>query len=370
MLTNLVGNAIKFTKAGEVTVRVSCDRDAQEDYQLRFKISDTGIGISPETQKILFQPFTQADSSTTRKFGGTGLGLAISRQLVERMGGQIGVESEEGEGSTFWFTVTLRKAKAGVAADRNHFLDRPRVLIVGAECAGNRFIGEELLSWKTRPDAASSASQALERLKSEARQKDPYLLAIIDRDIPAGDAFALAGAIKADSELCTTRLILLTDYGKRISPKELEEAGFSSCCYKPVRQSVLFDCLKEVINKVHGPVSHAPAPNSALSDAGQKQRVRILVVDDSAINQRVALSQLKQLGYTAESVSDGLAALESVKLGSYDMILMDCQMPGLDGYEATQGIRALKDIPQPYIIGMTANAMEGDRGEMPASRNE
>ena len=226
VLTNLVGNAIKFTEVGEVTVRVSCDTENERECELRFKVSDTGIGIAPETQKKLFEAFTQADSSTTRKFGGTGLGLAISRQLVEKMGGKIGVESAIGKGSTFWFTVRLQKSPALQSVlDSNHRLLNMRVLVVDDNAISGQFIHEQIVAWKMRNGIATTGAEALDCLRRAAREGDPYPLAIIDLQMPDMDGMALAREIKADPKISDTRLILLAGFGKRISSEELQRRG-------------------------------------------------------------------------------------------------------------------------------------------------
>ncbi len=260
VLTNLVGNAIKFTDVGEVTVRVSCDTEKEQECELRFKVSDTGMGISPETQKNLFKAFTQADSSTTRKFGGTGLGLAISRQLVEKMGGEIGVESAIGEGSTFWFTVRLRKSPSPQStSDSNHRLANMRALIVDNNAVSGQFIREQIVAWEMRNGVATTGAEALSCLRRAAREGDPYPLGIIDQQMPDMDGMALAREIKADPTISDTRLILLTSFGKRISSEELHASGFANCCFKPVRQSTLFDCLANVMGEAPVTLPHSPA---------------------------------------------------------------------------------------------------------------
>jgi two-component system sensor histidine kinase/response regulator len=253
VLINLVGNAIKFTEVGAVTVRVSCAKEKEQECELRFQVSDTGMGISPETQKRLFNAFTQADSSTTRKFGGTGLGLAISKQLVEKMGGLIGVESALGKGSTFWFTVPLRKSPPPQSTlDSDHRLANLRALLVDDNAVSGQFIHEQILAWKMRNGIALTGAEALRLLHSAARDGDPYPLAIIDQQMPDMDGMALARKIKADPMISGTRLILLTSFGKRISPQELHASGFTDCCSKPVRRSTLFDCLASALDQSPG----------------------------------------------------------------------------------------------------------------------
>ena len=360
VLTNLVGNAIKFTSAGEVTVRISCDTEDESQCELRFQVSDTGIGIAPENQKSLFEAFTQADTSTTRKFGGSGLGLAISKQLVEKMGGHIGLKSTVGKGSIFWFTVCLHKQPAIPAVlEENHRLVNIRVLIVNDNAITGQFLHEQIVAWKIRNGIAATGTDALDRLRSAAREEDSYLLAIIDTEMPDMDGLALARKIKADPKIAGTRLILLTGFDKRISPEELRAAGIENCCFKPVRQSALFDCLA---NAMLG--TSATSQSSAgfpVAPGPQWQRARVLIAEDNAVNQKVALEQLKRLGYRAEAVPNGLAVLEALGRNYYEIILMDCQMPEMDGYEATRRIRARSgNFRQPYIIAMTAHAMQGD----------
>ncbi len=364
MLTNLVGNAIKFTDVGEVTVRVSCEVELERECKLRFKVNDTGMGISPETQKELFKAFSQADSSTTRKFGGTGLGLAISKQLVEKMGGEIGVESTPGRGSTFWFTVSLRKSPSQLSTlDGDHRLVNLRALIVDNNVLSGQFIHEQIVAWKLRNGLATTGAEALRRLHRAAREGDPYLLGIIDQQMPDMDGMALAREIKADPTISGIRLILLASFGKRVRLEELHASGFTDCCFKPVRQSALFDCLAKAIGGAPATLSPSAAERQQPSLLiPHRQKARVLVAEDNPVNQLVALGQLKKLGYTADTASNGRAALEALEHARYDIVLMDCQMPEIDGYEATRRIRARRGaFPQPYIIAMTAHAMTGDR---------
>ena len=360
VLTNLVGNAIKFTESGEVTVHVSCDTENEEQCELRFKVSDTGMGIAPEIQKKLFEAFSQVDTSTTRKFGGTGLGLAISRQLVEKMGGKIGLESALGKGSTFWFTVPLQKSPAlQPVLDSDHRLVNMRVLVVDDNTTSGLFLHEQIVAWKMRNGTATTGADALDCLRKAAREGDPYLLAIIDQEMPNMDGPALAREIKADPEIAGTGLILLAGFGKRISSEELRVAGFADCCFKPVRQSTLFDCLANTVLDASA-TSHSSA-GPPVPARPQRQTARVLIAEDNSVNQQVALGQLKQLGYTADAVPNGLAVLKALEHTHYDIILMDCQMPEMDGYEATRRIRARwGNFPPPYIIAMTAHAMHGD----------
>ncbi len=359
MLTNLVGNAIKFTKVGEVTVCVSCDTENERECELRFKIIDSGMGIEPETQKKLFRAFGQGDTSTTRKFGGTGLGLAISRQLVQKMGGIIGLESTPGKGSTFWFTVHLKKSPALQSVlDGNHPLINMRVLVVDDNTTNCRFLHEQIIAWKMRNGTATSGADALDCLRKAAREGDSYPLAIVDLEMPSMDGMALAREIKVDPKIASTRLILLAGFGKGIHSEELRAAGFADYCFKPVRQSALFDCLVNATLGASAKSDSTPEPPAAPHPPVKKARV--LIAEDNAVNQQVTLGQLKKLGYIADAVPNGLAVLEALNHTPYDIILMDCQMPELDGYEATRRVRARSgNAPGPYIIAVTAHAMQG-----------
>ena len=376
ILTNLVGNAIKFTQQGEVVVRVLKESETPTHVQLRFEIKDTGLGITPETQARLFQAFAQADSSTTRKFGGTGLGLAISRQLVELMQGQIGVTSELGQGSTFWFTLQLEKqgddAKPPVKYSRDLF--DLRVLVVDDNATNRQILRHQIVAWKMQKGSAASGREALGLLTAAAAAGTPYGLALLDMQMPEMDGMTLARAIKADPAIASTRLIILTSLGLQPAAAELKAAGIDAYLVKPVKQSHLFDSLVNVIGKARGEAS-APQPEpvraspSTSAPPAPLRKVRILLAEDNHINQAVAQGQLRKLGYTAAAVANGLEVLQALQQVPYDIVLMDCQMPEMDGYETTQKIRQREReaLPSPtqrapvYIIAMTANAMQGDR---------
>ena len=329
---------------------------------LRFEVIDTGIGISPEAQIGLFQPFNQADGSSTRKYGGTGLGLAIVKQLVEMMEGQIGVESQQGEGSTFWFTARLEKQASAVKAPERSFrnLFNFQVLVVDDNATTRETLLRQILAWKMHANSAASGAEALKLLRAAAKECKPYDLALLDVQMPEMDGLTLAQAIKADPAIAGTRFILLTEFNKKNGPERPRAAGITDSCFKPVRQSRLFDCLA---NALLGPSTTLRVFAEALVEPGlRKEQIRVLIADDNAVNQRVTLGQLKKLGYHADIVADGLAVLEALNHVQYDIILMDCQMPEMDGYETTQRIRARRgDFTQPHIIAMTAHAMHGDR---------
>ena len=362
ILINLIGNAIKFTERGEAVVRVCQEGETDTHAVLRFEVIDTGIGISPEAQIGLFQPFNQADGSSTRKYGGTGLGLAIVKQLVELMEGQIGVESQQGEGSTFWFTARLEKQASAVKAPERSFrnLFNFQVLVVDDNATTRETLLRQILAWKMHANSAASGAEALKLLRAAATECKPYDLALLDVQMPEMDGLTLAQAIKADPAIAGTRFILLTEFSKKNGPERPRAAGITDSCFKPVRQSRLFDCLA---NALLGPSTTLRVFAEALVEPGlRKEQIRVLIADDNAVNQRVTLGQLKKLGYHADVVADGLAVLEALNHVQYDIILMDCQMPEMDGYETTQRIRARRgDFTQPHIIAMTAHAMHGDR---------
>ena len=362
VLTNLVGNGIKFTKRGEVALRVRRDgEDTPETASLRFEVSDTGIGITEEARMRLFQAFEQADLSTTRKYGGTGLGLAICRQLVVQMGGKIGVDSEPGRGTTFWFTVPLTKQPGATPEVPPPLPDTTRVLVVDDNETSRQFLHRQVGAWKVGNGTACNAKEALALLQKAAEEKRPYTAAVVDLQMPETDGLELARAIKAEPALASTRLVLLTPFGKTPPSDELARAGVEACRFKPVRQTLLLNSLVDAIGTRGAARQAAGGPGA---DGGPKKRegVRVLVAEDNMVNQRVALGQLQKLGYAADAVANGLEALEALDRIPYDVVLMDCHMPEMDGYEATGRIREREgNRKHTPIIAMTANAMQGDR---------
>jgi PAS domain S-box-containing protein len=364
ILTNLISNAIKFTRIGEVTVRVTVEADLEAEVGVRFEIKDTGIGISPETQAQLFQPFVQADSSTSRKFGGTGLGLVICKRLTESMKGSIGVESTPGEGSTFWVLLKFPR-EIGVQSEPpilSEFTDE-RVLIVDDNESNRTFLHRQISAWKLRNGCACKGEDALAMLRKAADDKAPYAASIIDMQMPTMDGLALAREIKADPQLKATRLILLTPFGKPVPREELRATDIAACCVKPVRQSALFDCLVKALIRL-GNAGESQRPEPFVRSSGQValRNERILLAEDNIVNQQVALGNLRKLGYNADVVANGFEVLHALDSQSYDIILMDCQMPDLDGYEATRAIRQReRQGRHTWIIAMTANVMAGDR---------
>ena len=373
VLINFVGNAIKFTERGEVVVTISLESQTEADAFLRFEVKDTGIGIPAEAQSRLFQAFSQADGSTTRKYGGTGLGLAISKQLIECMHGTVGVESVPGQGSLFWFTARLSKQPESAHPELGigeELIDL-RVLIVDDNETNCQILQHQTRAWKMRSSAAMDAAGALAELRSALAAGDPYRLVLLDMQMPGTDGLTLARSIKAESELAGVRLVLLSSLGGRVDAEELKVAGIDNCLVKPIKQSLLFDSIVTVMaHDAADSISKAEKilpPSSHTAVATQK--LRILLAEDNTVNQQVAIGLLRKLGYRADAVADGTEVLEALKLIRYDVVLMDCQMPQLDGYETTRRIRQLEqertapfDWKAPiHIIAMTANAMEGDR---------
>jgi PAS domain S-box-containing protein len=366
VLLNLVGNAIKFTQEGEVFVNVTAVEQTEKDTLLRVEVNDTGIGIEKEAQPKLFEAFTQADSSTTRRYGGTGLGLAIAKQLVTMMGGEIGVTSEPGKGSTFWFTARLQKQDAGSTTTLvgKRDLTGLRLLVVDDNATNRKIVHHQIISWGMRNGCVASGPEALEILRREAALGDPYDFAILDFQMPIMDGLTLAKIIKADSDLSAIRLVILTSLGQKLTPEEMREYGIAACLIKPVRQSELFDCLVNVMS-AHPPVPRAKPAPVFVPPPLEHPGVRILIVEDNVVNQKVALQQLRKLGYTADLVANGLEAIEALARIPYSLVLMDCQMPEMDGWVATRKIREGEATLNPPrrvpIVAMTADAMQGDR---------
>ena len=323
VLTNLLGNAIKFTAQGEVSLLVALESETEAVARLSFRIRDTGIGITPEAQRLLFHAFAQADVTTTRRFGGTGLGLAICKQLIESMGGQIGVESAPGNGSTFWFTLPLQKQGcANIEHDHGHALIGARVLIVDPNATSAQFLKTQLAAWKMPSEHATSGAGAIERLRAAVAAGLPFALAIIDVAVAKTDGINLSRAIKSEPAIASTRLIILAPRGQQLSAEEMLAAGISQTRFKPVQQSMLFDCLATAMADAPG---HGEAAVPAAAAARHTER--ILLAEDNPVNQRVALGQLRKLGYSASAVGSGLEVLEAVAGEEYDVVLMDCQMP-------------------------------------------
>jgi two-component system, sensor histidine kinase and response regulator len=362
VLTNLLSNAVKFTEQGEVVVRVTLAATHETTVALQFEVCDTGIGMSPETQERIFDAFTQADGSTTRKYGGTGLGLTITRHLVTYMGGRLEVESTSGHGSTFRFTALLGQAAepAPVGAPLTGLQGR-RVLVVDSHPTSRLVLQRLLTTWGVQHGSAADSSAALHELSTAAAAEAAYDLAILNLQLPIMDGLQLARTMKAHPALANVRLVLVTPLGQRGEGEAARAAGIQGYLTKPVRQAQLHDCLLAVLGLRETGAGQLITRHT-LVEAKAQRRGRILLAEDNTVNQRVALGLLKKLGYRADVVSNGREAVEALTRQLYDLILMDCQMPELDGFAATAEIRRCEgDQRHTLIMAMTANAMQGDR---------
>ena len=367
VLLNLVGNAIKFTQRGEVVVRVMLVDGATTQARLRFEISDTGIGIPEDVQARLFQAFSQADASTTRRFGGTGLGLTISKRLVEMMGGEIGVHSVPGQGSTFWLVVPFGLPAATTRPEAGEVRGR-RVLVVDDNETNRRLLSRLLSQWHCRVSESADAGAALALLREASAAGDPYRVGLLDLMMPEMDGDQLARVIRAEAPLAATYLVLISSAGGQGETARLANTIFNGWLHKPIKRDQLSRCLTRLLadSRAAATVTHrhlAAEAEAGAATPNPGRRVRILVAEDNRTNQVVALKMLERLGYDAEAVPDGKRALAALDSGLYDLVLMDCQMPEMDGFEATRAYRQAKaDAPSRMpIVALTANAMKGDR---------
>jgi signal transduction histidine kinase/CheY-like chemotaxis protein/HPt (histidine-containing phosphotransfer) domain-containing protein len=365
ILTNLTGNAIKFTDQGEVAVRVSVASTDATEALLRFSVRDTGIGIPADKLDCLFQSFSQVDTSTTRKYGGTGLGLAISKRLSEMMGGEIGVNSEPGNGSEFWFTIRLSlQSEQNRQRTTSTPIQGMRVLVVDDNATNREILMTRLASWGAIVTQASDGPSALQALIGAQEGGEPFGVVITDMQMPNMDGRMLGQSIKSDPRIQDTCLIMMTSFGLQSDSDGLAEIGFAACLTKPVRPSELFAHLTAMIT---GTPKHEESLVVIKANSNRSinpSKARILLAEDSAINQLVAIKMLEKLGYRADAVATGQEAITALQTLPYDLVLMDCQMPEMDGYEATGAIRGSSSgVPNPQvpIIAMTANAMMGDR---------
>ena len=370
VIMNLANNAVKFTMQGEVAIEVMLAQKDDRSVELRFWIRDTGIGIPADRRELLFQSFSQVDSSTTRRFGGTGLGLAISKKLVQLMGGRIGVHSVEDHGSTFWFTARFeyQPSELQAPAHRLEQIGSLRILVVDDNQTNCKAVSAYVRSWGCRCHYALNAQQGLESLQQAARAQDAFDVAIIDARMPQQDGRTLGQRIKTLPETAATRMVMLTsDNLSEAEAAEIKIIGFETQLKKPVSQSILFDCLVQLaeqdkhLSKASATILSAP---SSSPQAGSHQEGKVLLVEDNTINQKVALKMLETMGFSAKVAQDGGVALQMLQQEAFDLVLMDDHMPNMDGYEATRRLRSADSgavNPRVPVVAMTANAMKGDR---------
>ena len=368
ILINIAGNAIKFTEKGEVAIRIALEKEDEVSATVRFTVSDTGIGIPQDKMDFLFQSFSQVDTSTTRKYGGTGLGLAISKGLVELMDGEIDVESKEGKGTTFEFTIDLEKqtedhdAETVVPADILH----KRILVVDDNQTNREILRIQLQYWGCSVEEVSSGQEALEELHRAITDGKPFDIAVVDMQMPGMDGVDLGRIIKGDPALENTILIMLTSMGQYGDAAKAKEIGFAAYLSKPVKNSQFYDVLVTVSGLGAGQTDEGGGPIVTKHSAAEtrKNNIRILLAEDNSINQEIALNILDKLGYRADAVPNGREVLKSLEKIPYNLVLMDIQMPEMDGFAATREIRnpqsAIRDHKIP-VIAMTAHAMQSDR---------
>lgn len=372
ILMNLIGNAIKFTSAGEVVVQVQLRSQTSTEATIHLTVIDTGLGIAPEDQHKLFAPFIQVDASTTRKYGGTGLGLAICKQLVTLMAGEIGVESQLGQGSQFWFVVTLPLAQAPSPVREHGLVTNRRLLVVDDHATNRQVVYHQATRWGMQVEQAESTAAALIALQEAIVQKIPYDVVLIDMQMLQSEGL-VGKQIKDNSAIAQTPLIVLTSTHQRDQVQRLLQVGFAAYLSKPVKPSRLLDTIMNVLSKQpsddacasDGENLSAPKQPS-LGVSSTQSKLRILLAEDVPVNQKVALKQLLNLGYSADVAANGQEVLQLLAKIPYDLILMDCQMPVLDGLATTREIRRRPENSfasgrRPIVVAMTANAMKEDQ---------
>jgi two-component system sensor histidine kinase/response regulator len=366
ILMNLGGNAVKFTEKGEVVIQVELQEETQDRATLLFSVTDTGISIPQDKQGKIFDSFTQADGSTTRKYGGTGLGLSICRRLVELMGGQIGVESKPGKGSRFWFSVTLQKQKESKETFPIAFSDIQgcRILVVDDNQTNRTILIKMLESFGCSIEAVGSGAEAIQVLKRIVQQENFFDLVLLDMHMPEMDGEETLRVIKDNPEIRDVPVVILTSIGERGDVARLEALGCAGYMTKPIKQSQLFDTIVTVLSQKKADTKEKPMPivTRYIITEQKYQGVRILVAEDNPMNLKLAVTLLKKAGYSVDAVENGRLAVKALKQASYDLIFMDVQMPEMDGFEATKVIREIEgESKHTPIIAMTAHAMKGDR---------
>ena len=359
VLINLLGNAIKFTDVGRITLEAEVTTETATHARIRLSVRDTGIGIPKDRQALVFESFTQADGSMTRRFGGTGLGLTISRQLIALMDGEIGLASEPGKGSTFWVELAFEKQKSPPAREQAApvSLAGLPVLVVDDYEVNRRIYCEQLRSWGCVAHQASSGGAALVALRN-ALATDPFRLVLLDMNMPDMDGEMTAAAIRKDARFADLPLVLLSSMGTR-GTADARRQGFAAALTKPVRRAHLLNVVASLAGAAPRPVRPPAPPPDARVNLG----LRVLLAEDNVINQQVALGMLTRLGCEATAVEDGTQAIAAVEREQFDVVLMDLQMPNLDGFEATAHIRRREEQTGRHlpIVAMTAHAREGDR---------
>jgi len=364
VLVNVVGNAVKFTDRGEVVVRVETDSEDENELRLHFSVSDTGIGIPLDKQKKIFQTFEQVDTSTSRKYGGTGLGLAISSQLVEKMGGNIWVESEPNKGSTFHFIVHLRlqsqPAHTPVVEEMADLKDLP-LLVVDDNATNRRILEETVLQWGMKPTVVDSGRTALAAMEVAYNVGRPFKLVLTDCMMPEMDGFQLTERINQDSRIKTATIIMLTSAGERGDASRCVNLGISAYLLKPIKQSDLFFTVSKVLQGPPSPETQSLITRHSIRES--RRRLRILLAEDNPVNQKVAARMLERMGHTVSIAENGTEVLSAVEKQNFDLILMDIQMPEVDGFDATRSIRERETSTGEHIpiVAMTAHAMKGDK---------
>jgi two-component system, sensor histidine kinase and response regulator len=365
VVVNLIGNAIKFTDAGEVALKVFAAQGEGGDRLLHFTVSDTGVGIPPEKQKSIFEPFTQADTSTTRKYGGTGLGLSISIRLVRMMAGNMWVESKPGGGTKFHFTLPLVHAAKPVETGpggRYDLLRGVRVLNVDDNATNRRILELMLKKWGMLPKSVTSGAEAIVELLAASAAGKQYAVIITDVLMPEMDGFSFIERVRQEPKLSTAKIMMLTSAGQRGDAARCEELGISAYAMKPVRQSELRNVIFRLLGE-KGNAGPLITRYSLATSGNAEASLRILVAEDNAVNQNLVARLFEKRGHYVKVVANGLEALDALELGTYDLVLMDMQMPEMDGFEATAELRKREKQTGHHtpIIALTAHAMKGDR---------